>query len=105
LGLGLAVLTVFKLIENRMRQDRLGKLEVVTDASGPEENEIRAVLESDGFRITSSGFAASGRTEENQLTCELRWRARVDETQVPASVHRLRARHGVVRVAWTLQAR
>ena len=42
---------------------------------------------------------------DGELTCELRWRARQDETGVPESIYRLAARAGVARVAWTPQAR
>lgn len=39
------------------------------------------------------------------MSCELQWRARPDETKVPGPVDRFMAGEGVVRVAWTPEAR
>jgi hypothetical protein len=47
------------------------------------ELEIRAMLRNGDFRIASCAFAATEAAGERELTCELRWRARPDETQVP----------------------
>ena len=102
---GLVVLTGFKLIEDRMQQDHQGKLVVVTEVSGPDENQIREILLNDKFQISSSGFAATSGAVSTALTCELRWRARPDQTRIPPSIRRLGETAGVVRIAWTPQAR
>jgi putative Mg2+ transporter-C (MgtC) family protein len=104
-ALGMLVLIGLKFIEDRMKQDHQGKLLVVTGLSGPDENDIRAVLENSGFRISSCAFAAAPGTENRELSCDLQWRARSSETKVPEAIHLLTAREGIIRLAWTPQAR
>src|SRR5580704_16576496 len=43
-AIGIVVLTVLKVVEDRLKQDHLGKLSLLIDSSGPSENEIRASL-------------------------------------------------------------
>jgi putative Mg2+ transporter-C (MgtC) family protein len=104
-ALALLVLTGLKLIEDRMKQDRQGRLLVMSGAGGPDEDEIRAMLRNGGFRISSCAFTTAEAAGERELSCELHWRARPDETRVPESVYRLAARTGVSRVTWTPQTR
>lgn len=104
-GLGIFVLAGLKLIEERMKQDHQGKLQIVTSHAGPQENEIRAVLESHGFRISSCAFAAGYGTESRELNCDLRWRAQTYDSKVPEAIRLLNSREGVMRIAWTPQAR
>jgi hypothetical protein len=99
------VLSVLKLIEERMTQGREGTLSIVTDVSGPDEEEIHAILSNDGFRIASCGLATSEDAERNELKCDLRWRSKVGDIKIPDAVRRLRARPGVVRVEWSPKAR
>lgn len=105
-GTGIAVvsLTVLKYVEDRMKQDRQGRLVVVTGSSGPNENEMRDVIQTDGFAVSSCGYR-----EEQDSTrvwiCELQWRATAGDTKVPAFLSRLSARQGVVRIGWTPQSR
>src|SRR5580698_11442886 len=52
-AIGIGILTVLKAVEDRMKQDHVGKLSLVVDSSGPEENEIRASLAGAGVKISS----------------------------------------------------
>ncbi len=104
-ALGIFVLAGLKLIEDRMKQDHQGKLQIVTSLSGPQENEIRAVLENHGFRISSCAFAAGYGAENRELNCDLRWRAQTHDTKVPEAIRLLNSREGVIRIAWTPQTR
>jgi putative Mg2+ transporter-C (MgtC) family protein len=103
--LGVLVLSGLKVLEERMKQDREGTLVIVTAASGPDEEEIRAVLQNDGLRIASSGLATFPEEDLSELKCELRWRSKIGDTKIPDSVRRLRARPGVVRIEWSPKAR
>jgi putative Mg2+ transporter-C (MgtC) family protein len=103
--LALIILTSLKLVEQRMKQDRQGRLLIVSGTAGPDEGEIRAMLQNGDYRISSCGFATVGADGERELTCELEWRARPDETKVPESVYRLAARPGVSRVTWMPRTR
>ena len=103
--LGIFSLAGLKPIEDRMRQDHRGKLLIVTGISGPEEDEIRGILETAGFRISSSAFAAANAVDRQEFSCEVNWRARPYATKVPEAIRLLSARPGVVRIAWTPHAR
>jgi putative Mg2+ transporter-C (MgtC) family protein len=102
--LGILFLAGLKLVEDRVKQDHQGKLLIVTGVSGPNEDQIRGILEACGFRISSSAFAAANGAD-CELSCEVHWRARPDATKVPEAIHLLSARVGVVRIVWTPQAR
>lgn len=104
-ALAFFVLTVLKLVEKRTKEDRHAKLRVVSGTGGPDENEIRDILRNDGFRISSAAFASAGPAGESELTCELHWRARADNTAVPESAYGLADRTGVSRVTWTPRTR
>lgn len=104
-ALGFVVLAGLKLLEKQIKQDHLAKLLVVTDAEGPGENEIRRILETGGFKITSCALAATRDTDGLELNCDVHWLAKPSETKVPEEVHVLMQRSGVTRVAWTPQAR
>lgn len=78
---------------------------VVTGLAGPDEDEIRGILQNAGFRISSFAVAATRGADSRELSCQLQWRARLDETKVPEPVHRFMVRDGVVRVAWTPESR
>ncbi|MGC2661873.1 MAG: MgtC/SapB family protein [Bryobacteraceae bacterium] len=102
--LSMLVLSGLKFLEERLKQDWRGKLVIVTSQAGPKEDEIRAILQNDGFAIMRCAFATAEGTENRELSCELQWRAREADTKVPQSVRRLTACDGVVRIAWTPQA-
>ena len=102
-AIGIAVLSGLKGLENRMRRDRMGRLRIVTAAEGPGDREIREVLSRDGFRVTACGFSASAAGDVHELVCDLQWRARSDETNVPEVVRRLMTQNGINRVEWTPQ--
>lgn len=104
-ALAMFVLSVLKLMEERMTQARESTLFIVTDVSGPDEEEIHAILSNDGFRIASCGLATSEGADRNELKCDVRWRSKIGDTKIPDAVRRLRARPGVVRVEWSPKAR
>ncbi len=103
--IGIGVLSGLKLIEDRMKRDHLGKLSIVTGPAGPGEEEIRNLLEADGFRIESVAITAQHPSFDHELGFDLQWRAREGEIGIPPVVHGLTRRSGVIRVAWTPQLR
>jgi putative Mg2+ transporter-C (MgtC) family protein len=104
-GIAAVILTLLKYVEDRMKQDRQGRLVVVTDSFEPDENEIRGVVQTGGFTISSCGYAAEEGSKQREWTCDLRWQAIPADTRIPAFLGRLSARQGVIRVVWTPQAR
>jgi putative Mg2+ transporter-C (MgtC) family protein len=100
-AIGIVILTVLKAVEERMRQDRSGKLSLVVDPSGPGENEIRTSLARAGMKISACAFAYSPQAQSTELNCDLRWRAAArDNGSVPDAIHALAERAGVIRIVW-----
>lgn len=88
-----------------MKHDRQGRLILVADSHGPEENELRAVIQNDGFTISSCGYSAEESLGQREWTCDLQWRTTPADAKIPIFVGRLRGRQGIVRVSWTPQGR
>lgn len=84
-----------------MKQDHQAKLLIVTGVAGPSEDEIRAILQNGGFRISACAFGATQGAGSRELSWDLHWQAKPYVTAVPEAVHMLMGRQGVVRVAWT----
>jgi len=76
----------------------------VKDASGPEEEQILALVRAGGFKAAAFGYSA-GEAEQQEWSCELRWRATLQDVTTPAFVHQLRTTRGVTRMCWTPQTR
>ena len=102
--LAIVILTGIKYLEDRMKQDHQGRLLVVTDGSGPEEEQILSLVRAEGFRASAFGYSA-GETEWQEWTCELRWHATLQDVTIPAFVRLLRTTRGVTRISWTPQTR
>jgi putative Mg2+ transporter-C (MgtC) family protein len=102
-AIGTIVLSGLKIIEDRMKQDRLGKLFIVSGSAGPAEDEIGAMLEANGFRINSLGITLLHGGCEREMQYNLQWRAAAGSAGVPDAVDQLAKHSGVVRVEWTPQ--
>src|SRR5262249_1681292 len=88
-AIAVVVLVLLKPFEDRMRQDRQGRLVVVTTAAGPDENEIRSVIHADGFDVSSCGCVAEEDSGHWEWSYELVWRASASETRPPAFLRQL----------------
>lgn len=104
-AIGIFVLTVLKAAEDRMKQDHLGKLSLVTNPPGPGEAEIRASLARAGVNISACAFAYDPAAQSTELNCDLRWRAAAADNNVPDVIHALARRPGMIRIAWAPQAK
>jgi putative Mg2+ transporter-C (MgtC) family protein len=103
LFIGMLVIAGLRHFESRIKQDRQGTLTVVTTPAGPTEEEIRANLNAQQYKIAScaSDFNAAG--ENHELRWQVSWRATAADTTAPQIVRTLQNRSGVVRVAWDPQ--
>jgi putative Mg2+ transporter-C (MgtC) family protein len=100
-AIGIIVLAGLKFVEDRMERDHEGKLSLLMNPSGPDEKEIRASLVQAGFKIASCALAFSPEAGSSEVTCQVEWRASPRQTEVPAVVHTLGSRPGVLRITWT----
>ncbi len=105
LGLGLASTAIGAVIlwwleraEEAMRQERMGKLNLLVQQDLPGMREdLERSLRALGFRIIawSAGYGT-----ESRLSCEIRWRPRGDEYGVPDFVRQIVTRGDVVKYNW-----
>ena len=102
-AIGIGILTVLKAVEDRMKQNHLGKLSLVVDSSGPGGNDIRALLARAGVKVSSCAFAYNPQAQSTELNCDLQWRNAAGDNNVPDAIHSLAQRPGVIRIAWTPQ--
>jgi putative Mg2+ transporter-C (MgtC) family protein len=103
-AIGIAILSVFSRVEDRMKQDRRGNLRLTIIEGGPREEEVRAALGEGGIHVYSVGLSTSRESPERELRCELHWRTRRTDTAIPGPIQRLTSLPGVVRADWTPQA-
>jgi putative Mg2+ transporter-C (MgtC) family protein len=101
LGLGLLVLWCMRWVEQRTMQDRHATLRLVADASGPNEDQLRALLTAEDYRIGALGVSYMQREKRREFTYQLWWRARRREHPQPAIVEKLAATPGVTNLDWT----
>jgi len=104
-AIGIITLTILKAVEDRIKQDHLGKLTLVLDASGPGENAIRATLAQAHVTVDSCAFTYNPDAQSTELDCNLRWRADMRDSQVPEVIRGLARSPGVIRIAWAPQPR
>jgi putative Mg2+ transporter-C (MgtC) family protein len=104
-AIGLIVLMGLRAVEDRMVQDRQATLSIVLDSSGPEESEIRDSLTQAGLAIKACGWTRSPQAHNTELSCTLGWRAKAYQSDTPDVIRKLAARPGVIRIAWTPQAK
>jgi putative Mg2+ transporter-C (MgtC) family protein len=102
LAVGLFVLWVLKWFEQQLRQDRHATLVLRTLDGDPSEQEIRARVAASGYRIASwSVTHMSGRNWlRRTIRCQIWWRGRESETNLPAFVNELAQHPGVAKLSW-----
>ncbi len=100
LGLALAVLWGFRLVEHRLRQERSGTLILIFDGAARPEQEIQSYLAGLGFRVASLSLHRNS-SEQCRLRCTIRWKALPQDREVPSFVDQLAEREDVTSVEWT----
>ena len=104
-AIAVAIPTLLKHVELRMKQDRQGRLVIVAAVSRPDESEIRGVIETHGYTIASCGYLKEERSGLRKWTCDLHWRATPADTGTPDFLARLTAAQRIVRIVWTPRSR
>jgi putative Mg2+ transporter-C (MgtC) family protein len=100
LALGVVVLWILKWAEQRMEQDHRGVLLLSASDEGPTEAEIRDRLSSAGFRVLSWGLSYTAVDRIRRLRCEVQWRGRPAEPEMPPVLYELAHRAGVADIKW-----
>ncbi|HTU26955.1 MAG TPA: MgtC/SapB family protein [Pirellulales bacterium] len=100
LAIGLTVLAVLRWVEHQMREDRQGTLILAARQDGPSELTIREELAAEQFSLVSFGVTHLPERGLQQVRCQVRWRARGEDSRTPQVVGRLAAAPGVIQVRW-----
>lgn len=100
LVLGISVLWALKMLEDRLERDHQVHLHVITAGSGPDEAELRRLLEDTGLRIHSCAMSYNARLQRRRLRCFLTYRCRGGRVTTPPVIERLAQHPGVVKVDW-----
>jgi putative Mg2+ transporter-C (MgtC) family protein len=98
--LGLLALWGLKAIENRLRVEHRARLRIALDAHGPEEEEIRRRLASEGLKIVGSRTRILKSMNHRDFVFEMCYQRRSPKTQMPEAVKALAGEDGVVSVEW-----
>jgi putative Mg2+ transporter-C (MgtC) family protein len=100
LALALIILWGLKLVEQRMREQKLATLTVVTGPDGPTEEEIRTQLETAGFGVSGGAVTYTHQARLRRLHYAIHWRAPANETHTPLIVDRLAHQPGIRNLDW-----
>jgi putative Mg2+ transporter-C (MgtC) family protein len=68
---GIIVIAGLRHVESRIKQDRQGTLTIVTTPGGPTEEEIRANLNAQQYKIASCALDYTASGENHEFTCQV----------------------------------
>jgi putative Mg2+ transporter-C (MgtC) family protein len=103
LAIGVIILSLLRWLELKMPRDRYVTLVMTVGSDGPSEQEVRRIILGAQHRILSSGMIYDSNQKSRELTWELVWRARPDETEEPGFLKVLEQTAGIIRLKWSPQ--
>lgn len=100
--LGIFIVSALKIVEGRMRQERIAELIVRWREGSIDETEILTLIAEAGLRISrmSARYCDAGNTREFRLS--LVCTASINEHGMPVGLHRLARKAGILELAWTM---
>ena len=102
-AIGMGVLYLLKSLELKLRSVRRGTLTVTVAQNGAAEGDVRRVVLASAFQIVSTGVAYDRAQERRMWICEVRWRARPDESDEPPFLKALEGLEGFSSLNWRPQ--
>ena len=103
LAVAMSVLSGLKIIERRSKREQRGLLTLVADEVGPEDRNIRSLINQSGFGVVAFGVGFGTSSKTLTLTYQLRWSATRFETDAPAFLTPLSSLPGVRSLEWKPQ--
>jgi putative Mg2+ transporter-C (MgtC) family protein len=100
LVLGMVVLSCFKWIELRIRQDRQAMLTVEIGPDGPTEETVNKAFQQAGLTIRSNRITYTDRGRCRKIACTVRWRGKSVDTVPPDFLQSLARTNGVILLEW-----
>lgn len=89
-GLGFAILTGLKKIENEMPKTQSATLRISVSPQGPNQNQIESLLTTAGLRLAN--FSLTYETSPDGIRLmgwKVRWKTKHDETALPSVIQDL----------------
>jgi putative Mg2+ transporter-C (MgtC) family protein len=98
--IGILVVEVLRLADQRLPRERRAGVRIRWDASRISEADLLAALAAPGVNLELAGSSFSGVTGAREVRLRLRWRAVTFEETPPGIVEALGSRDGVLSVSW-----
>lgn len=98
--IGVLVLWLLRWLEDYLPRDQHGTLVLVSDTKSPTEEEVRASLAAEHYRIMSAAKTFTEHGDQRELRFEVQRRVRGDEVRAPRFLEALASREGVLRAEW-----
>ncbi|HTZ96169.1 MAG TPA: MgtC/SapB family protein [Terriglobales bacterium] len=98
--IGVLVLWVLRWLEDFLPRDQRGTLVLVSDTKSPTEEEVRASLAAEQYKIMSAAKTFTEHGDQRELRFEVQRRVRGDEVRAPRFLEALASREGVLRAEW-----
>jgi putative Mg2+ transporter-C (MgtC) family protein len=98
--LGLFALWVLRWIEDALRREQRGQLEIEVDATGPSEAEIRRKLLGADLSITGFQVGYAAASKHRKFVFEVHEIRRLSETETPDLFNELTLEPGVTELNW-----
>jgi putative Mg2+ transporter-C (MgtC) family protein len=96
-GVAFVVLTLLKFVEPWLYREHRGDFSLRLDGTGPDDAEIRALLDKSGFTPVTFAVTVG---EERLVRCRLRWYSSHGQDLPPSVVNEFANRAGVLSVSW-----
>jgi putative Mg2+ transporter-C (MgtC) family protein len=102
LAVSLGVVRGLRYVEEDIRQEHHARFTMVAAADGPTEENVRARLEGEGYKIVSCRTVrARGGW---RVSWQVSWNGKHRDTHVPGLVDTLSAEQGIIQVIWAPEA-
>lgn len=98
--IGFIVLWLLRWLEDFLPRDQHGTLVLVSDTKSPTEEEVRASLAAEQYKIVSAAKTFTQHGDQRELRFEVQRRVRGDEVRAPRFLEALASLEGVLRAEW-----
>jgi putative Mg2+ transporter-C (MgtC) family protein len=101
-ALGMFVLEGLRWFDYRMRTEQHGTLHLTTECDAPQQEAIRAVIQSAGYKVSVASAAYSNQTKQREIEFKLQWRGLAQTQVVPPFVRDLLQDPHVLEAEWKI---
>jgi putative Mg2+ transporter-C (MgtC) family protein len=98
--IGFLVLWVLRWLEEFMPRDQHGTLVILSGAMSPTEEEIRASLAADRYKVISAAKSYMEHGSQRELRFEVQRRVRDNEVRAPQFLEKLASHKSVLKLEW-----